>query len=34
MSLPKLKINKKLTSLKDIENLEWSDFELIDYKSH
>jgi thymidylate synthase len=34
LPLPKLKINKKLTCLEDIENLEWDDFELIDYKSH
>jgi len=32
--LPELKINKKLNSLEDIENLEWEDFELIWYKSH
>jgi len=32
--LPELKINKKLNSLEDIENLEWEDFELIGYKSH
>lgn len=34
LSLPELKINKTLKTLEDIENLEWSDFELIDYKSH
>ena len=32
--LPELKINKKLETLEDIENLEWEDFELINYKSH
>jgi thymidylate synthase len=31
---PKLKIKKKITSLKDIEALEFSDFELLDYQSH
>jgi len=34
LPLPKLKINKKLESLEDIENLEWEDFKLIGYKSH
>jgi len=32
--LPELKILKDITSLEDLENLEWSDFELIDYISH
>jgi len=32
--LPELKINKKLETLEDIENLEWEDFELINYQSH
>ena len=31
---PKLKINKNLETIEDIENLEFSDFELIDYKYH
>lgn len=31
---PQLKINKKLQTLEDIENLEWEDFELIWYESH
>ena len=34
LELPKLKINKNLKTLEDIENLEWEDFELIWYKSH
>jgi len=34
LPLPELKINKKLETLEDIENLEWEDFELIGYKSH
>ena len=32
--LPELKINKELKTLADLENLEWADFELINYKSH
>jgi thymidylate synthase len=32
--LPKMKINKELNSIKDIENLHIDDFELIDYISH
>jgi len=32
--LPRLKINKDLNSLEDIENLNIIDFELINYKSH
>lgn len=31
---PELKIKKKLTCLEDIENLEWEDFELLNYRSH
>lgn len=31
---PKMKINKKLESLKDIESLSHTDFEIVDYKSH
>ena len=34
LPLPELKINKPLKTLEDIENLEWEDFELINYKSH
>ena len=34
MEFPKLKINKDLETIEDIENLEYSDFELIDYQSH
>lgn len=34
LPLPELKIHKKLTCLKDIENLEWEDFELVNYQSH
>ncbi|NDK09232.1 thymidylate synthase [Candidatus Gracilibacteria bacterium] len=34
LPLPKLKINKKLETLEDLENLEWEDFELVDYNSH
>lgn len=34
LPLPELKINKKLESLEDIENLEWEDFELLNYQSH
>jgi thymidylate synthase len=29
---PELKINKDIKTLKDIENLEWEDFELIGYE--
>ncbi len=32
--LPQLHIKKKLKTLEDIENLEWEDFELINYQSH
>jgi len=32
--LPQLKINKELNSLKDVEQLEFSDFELIGYQAH
>ena len=32
--LPSIKINKELTCLEDIEALEISDFELVNYKSH
>jgi thymidylate synthase len=32
-SLPELKINKELKTLEDIEELEWADFELLNYKS-
>jgi len=31
---PKLKINKKLSTLEDIENLSFEDFELVNYKPH
>jgi thymidylate synthase len=31
---PKLKINKNLKNIEDIENLQFNDFELIDYKYH
>jgi thymidylate synthase len=31
---PTLKINKKLSSLEDIEELEFTDFEILNYKSH
>ncbi len=34
LPLPELKINKKINSLEDIETLEWSDFELLNYNSH
>lgn len=34
LPLPELKINKDLKTLEDIENLEWEDFELLNYKSH
>lgn len=34
LPLPKLKINKTLKTLEDIENLEWEDFELVNYQSH
>lgn len=34
LELPKLKINKELNSLKDIEKLSVEDFELIGYQSH
>ena len=32
--LPELKLKKSIKTLEDIENLEWEDFELINYKSH
>jgi thymidylate synthase len=32
--LPELKIKKDIKTLEDIENLEWEDFELINYQSH
>jgi len=32
--LPELKILKDVKTLEDIENLEWEDFELVNYKSH
>jgi len=31
---PKLSLKKEVKTLKDLEELEWEDFELIDYKSH
>lgn len=31
---PTIKINKELSSINDIENLSFEDFEIIDYKSH
>ena len=31
---PRLKINKELKTIDDIEKLEYSDFELIDYQCH
>lgn len=34
LPLPELKINKDLKTLEDIENLEWEDFELVNYQSH
>lgn len=34
LALPKLKINKEIRTLEDIENLEWEDFELVGYESH
>ena len=34
LPLPELKIHKTLKTLEDIENLEWEDFELVNYKSH
>ena len=34
MSLPRMKINKEINSLEDIENLTIDDFELMDYDSH
>lgn len=34
LPLPELKINKELKTLEDIENLEWEDFELVNYQSH
>jgi thymidylate synthase len=34
LDLPELKINKEIKNLEDIEKLEWSDFELLNYKSH
>ncbi len=33
-SLPELNILKEIKNLEDLEKLEWSDFELKDYKSH
>jgi thymidylate synthase len=33
-TLPTIKLNKKLETLNDIQTLEWSDFELINYISH
>lgn len=33
-NFPKLQINKDISSLKDIENLEYSDFEVLDYQCH
>jgi len=33
-SLPELKIKKDIKTLEDIENLEWEDFELVNYESH
>lgn len=33
-SLPELNILKEIKNLEDLERLEWSDFELKDYKSH
>ncbi len=32
--LPELKVKKDIKTIKDIENLEWEDFELINYQSH
>ena len=34
LKLPELKIKKDIKTLKNIENLEWEDFELVWYKSH
>lgn len=34
LPLSELKINKDLKTLEDIENLEWEDFELVNYQSH
>ena len=34
LELSQLKINKQLGNLKDIEELEWKDFELVNYNSH
>lgn len=34
LELPKLEILKEIKTLEDIEDLEWSDFELSNYKSH
>lgn len=34
MKLPKMLINKDISSLSDIENLTIDDFELVEYKSH
>jgi thymidylate synthase len=34
MPLSELKIPDSVNTLEDIEKLEWSDFELLDYKSH
>ena len=32
--LPELKLKKEIKTLEDIENLEWEDFELVNYQSH
>ena len=32
--LPELKLKKDIKTLEDIENLEWEDFELVNYQSH
>ena len=34
LPLPELKILKEIKTLEDIEKLEWSDFELVNYQSH
>jgi thymidylate synthase len=34
LPLPELKILKDVKSLEDLEKLEWSDFELVNYQSH
>ena len=34
LPLPELKILKEIKTLQDIEMLEWSDFELVNYQSH